>query len=370
MEKDLQDRFLSLIKSYMSGNPVQDKEEAREVGRSIALSDISYEEIRSLQERALKALEADLAMKEGLGESRSALDPVMELITAYSTAFKEEIAIRKQEQQVKIYAEKLESSNRALQAANQEVKESHAALEEANARLELANQELEEFASVVSHDLKAPLRAIQNLAEWIEEDLEDRLQGESKRNMDLMKRRVIRMKNMIDGVLEYSRAGRSGIVPEEVDCKHLLVDVIDLLIPPVTFKIGIHLPMPVLHTARAPLQQVFTNLVGNAIKHHHSESGCVDVSAADAGEYVAFTVKDDGPGIPADFREKAFERFQVLQSRDEKEGTGIGLALVKKIVVGAGGEIRLEAAEGQGCTFTFLWPREWKNEVAACPNPQ
>jgi signal transduction histidine kinase len=121
--------------------------------------------------------------------------------------------------------------------------------------------------------------------------------------------------------------------------------------------------LPEIRTLRAPLRQVLLNLITNAVKHHDRPDGTITVSAADAGELVEFTVSDDGPGIPGEFQERVFGMFQTLKPRDEVEGSGMGLAIIRKVVELQGGRISLES-EGRGCTFRFTWPRTPAGEPA------
>ena len=222
--------------------------------------------------------------------------------------------------------------------------------------LEQRNEELDQFAYVTSHDLKAPLRAIANLATWIEEDLGDRLPADNVEQFELLKSRVHRMEGLINGLLEYSRIGRTQQSSEQVNVASLLADTIDSL-PSDQFKIEIAPEMPTFPAKRAPLLQVFSNLIDNAIKHHNREGGLIEIGVEDLGAFYEFTVKDDGPGIAAPFHEKVFTIFQTLRSRDEFESTGIGLSLVKKTVLAEGGEIRLISKPDQGAAFIFTWPK-------------
>ena len=218
-------------------------------------------------------------------------------------------------------------------------------------------KELEQFAYVTSHDLKAPLRGIANLATWLEEDLREKLTGPTREQLDLLRDRVQRMNALIEGLLEYSRIGKTAQSMIDVDTGKLLTEIIDSLSPPDGFTIDVAENMPTLHTDRLHLYQVFSNLISNSIKHARSERGHVWITVQDQGEFYEFTVADDGPGIAPEYHDKIFMMFQTLAVVDYGSNTGIGLALVKKIVQEHGGSITLESEEGNGATFRFAWPR-------------
>jgi PAS domain S-box-containing protein len=239
-----------------------------------------------------------------------------------------------------------------------ELTQLNAALEQTTSQLTERNEELNRFVYVVSHDLKAPLRAIANLSKWIEEDLCGQLSSDSQRNLELLRSRVHRMQAMIDGLLEYSRVGRLKVATETTDVGELLDEVLDSLAPPATFTIEVQPQMPTIVAKRLLLSQVFSNLIGNAIKHHHRSDGRIEISATEKGDYYEFTVSDNGPGIAPEHHDKIFGIFQTLKSRDLKESTGIGLSIVKKILETEGGEMILESERGQGTTFRFTWRRQ------------
>ncbi|MCP0912946.1 ATP-binding protein [Legionella sp. 27cVA30] len=219
------------------------------------------------------------------------------------------------------------------------------------------NQELEQFAYVASHDLKAPLRAIDRLATWIEEDNRERLDDASKENLLLLRQRINRMSNLIDGILQYSRAGRVDLDIHVVNTKELLDEIIDLLDPDKKFKITYSEHLPTFRAAKVPLSQVFSNLIANSIKHHKRKHGVISVDVRDWGRFYEFFVTDDGPGIEAEYFDKIFMIFQTLRSRDELEATGIGLSIVKKIVESQGGMVSVASIVGEGTTFSFTWPK-------------
>lgn len=246
-------------------------------------------------------------------------------------------------------------AGRRLAEAMQAAQAALAGERQARAALEHSNRELDQFAYVASHDLKAPLRGIANLAQWLVEDLGERASPEILEYTQLMKGRIHRMEALIDGILAYSRAGRAAGHPQRVEVAELLREVVELLAPPAGRPVEVAPGMPVLHTDRSTLQQVFMNLIGNAIKHG---AGPVQVGARPEGPVWHFWVTDDGPGIAPQYHERIWAMFQTLQSRDQVEGTGIGLSVVRKLVQSRGGRTWVESAEGQGATFHFTWPRQ------------
>lgn len=245
-------------------------------------------------------------------------------------------------------------SEEALKARAEELTYLTTILAQTNVTLEKRNQELDQFAYVASHDLKAPLRAIANLSEWIEEDLSDKLTADTRHQMNLLRGRVHRMEALINGLLQYSRVGRLEMPKSQVSVGDLLAEIVDSLSPPPTFSIEIA-PMPTILTEKLPLEQVFTNLISNAIKYHPRQDGRVSISVQKYASNYKFVVADDGDGIAPDYHDKVFGIFQTLSPRDTTESTGIGLAIVKKIVEQQGGTIRLESQLGQGAAFHFTW---------------
>ena len=222
--------------------------------------------------------------------------------------------------------------------------------------LERSNRELDQVAYSVSHDLKAPLRAVHNLADWIAEDAGHLMPENSRGDLALMQQRIVRMERLLEDLLAYSRIGRGKHSVDPIDCGELVREVVQLLAPSAGFTIQIG-ELPVLSAERAPLEQVFRNLIGNAIKHHDRADGRVEITARDLGERVEFVVRDDGPGIPAEYHALVFQMFKTLKPRDEVEGSGMGLALVKKIVENQRGSITLTSSPGQGAAFQFTWPK-------------
>ncbi|WP_310396242.1 ATP-binding protein [Hymenobacter sp.] len=222
--------------------------------------------------------------------------------------------------------------------------------------LEKRNQELDQFAYVASHDLKAPLRGVTTIVKWIEEELNAELSPQLRTYLDQMKGRLSRLEDLINGLLTYARVGRTAQPPTTVDVSQLLGEVAELVVPP-DFTLRIGPGMPAFVTDRLGLQQVFTNLLGNAVKYHQRGAGHLEVTCHENGRYYEFRVQDDGPGIAPEYHQKIFLLFQTLRDRHTAESTGIGLSIVQKIIDEHHGSIRVESVPGQGAGFIFTWPK-------------
>ena len=243
-----------------------------------------------------------------------------------------------------------------LQVRAVELTTANEKLEEYAGLLEERNRELDEFAYVASHDLRAPLRAIANLAQWIEEDIADQIPAENQQQLSLLQSRVKRLDNFIIGLLDYSRAGRDSIEPSEVDVGELLQQVVDELSPPSTFSFVFPKEKTTCLTEALLLKQVLSNLIGNAVKYHGRSDGSVSVEVTRSERALQFAITDDGPGIAPGYHDRIFGVFQTISARDEVESTGIGLSIVKKLVEQQGGQIQLRSTLGSGSTFSFTWP--------------
>lgn len=223
--------------------------------------------------------------------------------------------------------------------------------------LEKTISELDKFAYVVSHDLKAPVRAIGNLTGWIEEDMGGRLPADLLEHFNTIKGRVVRMEGLINGILDYTKASKTSGELQPFEVNELVRDSIDLIGPPANAVINVRDNLPNMRAERVKLQQVFLNLIQNAIKYNDKEDIQVEIRCEDQGNDWKFFVKDNGPGIEPRYHEKIFVIFQTLNARDEVESRGVGLAIVKKIVEEEGGKIWVESEKGKGATFCFNWPK-------------
>ncbi len=239
-----------------------------------------------------------------------------------------------------------------------EKKESSRLIHLYNNELEKKNKELDQFAYIVSHDLKAPLRGINNLSQWIEEDLEGKIEADTQKNLDLLRKRVQRMENLIDGILQYSRVGRIKNHSEEFELESLFSEIICNLHQPSNYKVKLPEVMPKINSEKIALEQVFSNLISNAFKYNHNPEPIVDISFTEYNTYIEFCVADNGAGIDKEFHEKIFVIFQTLQARDTYESTGVGLAIVKKLVEDKGGKVWVESTSNEGTKFYFNWPKE------------
>lgn len=228
-----------------------------------------------------------------------------------------------------------------------------------NSTLVQSNEELERFAYICAHDLKTPLRAIYKMSQWLEEDLSDALDENSQKYMGGIRKNVMRMEKLLDDTLAYSRINdKSSTHPSEViSGQELADDIVGLLAPPPHFNVEIGKGFSTIKVARLPLQQILHNLLDNAIKHHAGETGRLCMDVEETGDSYTFTVSDDGPGIAPEFHEKIFEMYQTLRPRDQVEGSGMGLAIVKKVLMTYGGKIKVESEVGKGATFIFTWPK-------------
>jgi signal transduction histidine kinase len=223
-------------------------------------------------------------------------------------------------------------------------------------KLNQSNDELQRFAYIVSHDLKAPLRGIENLATWLAQDQADKLDEQGKEQMSLLTSRTTRMRNMIDGILQYSRVDRTAETRTRVNLNEKLREIIDLLSPPDHISITVDADLPVVECEETRISQVFQNLLSNAIKFMDKPRGCIRVSSEKTADSWRFAVTDNGPGIETKHFGRIFELFQTLQPRDEVDSTGVGLSIVKRIVEHHGGRIGVESEVGKGSTFWFTLP--------------
>jgi len=223
--------------------------------------------------------------------------------------------------------------------------------------LEKANRQLRDFAHVVSHDLKAPLRGINSLSTFLTLDYADKLDDAGRENLALINRRVQRMHDLIEGILQYSQLAQGDEPKTSVNLNNLTKELWEMLAAPSHINLAIEKPLPAIHCHKLRVQQILQNLLSNAIKYNDKPSGLVAVRCREESNRWVFSVADNGPGIEKKHSARIFQLFQTLHARDDHESTGIGLAVVKKAAEMSGGTVWLESTVGAGSTFFFSLPK-------------
>ena len=231
-------------------------------------------------------------------------------------------------------------------------------LKQLNQKLEQANQTQKDFAHVVSHDLKAPLNGIRILAEWISTNCANKMDKDDREHINLLITRVDRMRNLIDGILQYSSVGHAEEERVHVNLNELVRDVIDMAAPPENITITVENELPVIKCGQTRIMQVFQNLLSNAIKYMDKPAGVIKIACVEENDYWKFSIADNGPGIEEKYFDKIFELFRTLLPRNTNESTGIGLSTVKKIVEMYGGRVWVESKIGEGSIFFFTLPKQ------------
>jgi len=224
-------------------------------------------------------------------------------------------------------------------------------------KLESTNQELQDFAHIVSHDLKAPLRAIASMVGMLTADYKSKFDESGKELLGLLETRTQRMHNLIDGILTYSKAGRNDEKKSEINLNNLLEEIIEFLAPPKHIKISLKNKLPTLWLEKTRIEQIFQNLLSNSVKFMDKPEGKIIVDCVSQDSFWKFSIFDNGPGIDEKHFEKIFKIFHTLHSKDTYESSGIGLTIAKKIVEMYDGKIWLESKRGEGTTFYFTLPK-------------
>ncbi|MBD2012677.1 GHKL domain-containing protein [Microcoleus sp. FACHB-53] len=277
---------------------------------------------------------------------------VFNLIAFYLVyrAIEQEIRERKQAEA------SLKQLNEQLEAR---VQQRTADLKEANVNLLYSNRELEQFAYVASHDLQEPLRAVNSYAQLLGRKYQGNLDAKADKYLGYIMEGATRMQQLINDLLEFSRVGTRAKELKLTACEVVLSQVL------INLKVAIaecqavvtHDPLPTIMGDEIQLMQLFQNLISNAIKFHREEPPCVHISVVQQQNDWVFSVRDNGIGMEPEYFERIFTIFQRLHSRAEYPGTGIGLAVCKKIVERHGGRIWIESELGVGTTFYFTIPQ-------------
>ena len=293
------------------------------------------------------------------------------LTEKWNLARKASMKMEELEQIVKERAKELIEKNNQLKMEIAEREQMELKLAEMIRKVESANKELKEFASIVSHDLKAPLRGVKTLALWILQDCGDKFDTKSTQQMNLLMDRVDRIYNLIDGVLKYSKVGQTSGEHIPVNLETFLPEVISMVVPPEHIKVSIENQLPSIICEETHIMQVFQNLISNAIKYNDKEQGWIKINCSEDGDFWKFSIADNGPGIDEKHFERIFRMFQTITQNENIQGTGVGLTVVKKIVELYGGRVWIESEVGKGSTFFFTFPKQntaVKNEELVANN--
>lgn len=263
--------------------------------------------------------------------------------------------------------EALKRDNWELESKNHQLEVSHRKQAEMAEALKKTNEDLDEFVYAASHDLKAPLRAVDSLSQFLLEDLPNDIPENCREDLGEMRGRIKRMENMLAAMLNYARMGRQQHAVETFAVADVARDAVELLCIPIEFRVEIDIQDLSITAPRPPLEQVIRNLIDNAAKHHDRSDGTIRVTAVELEEFVEISVADNGPGIDPEFHKRVFLMFETLRRRDEHDSSGMGLAMVKRLVEGQGGRICVESdlpsSEQRGTTFRFTWPKNVQPEL-------
>ena len=250
----------------------------------------------------------------------------------------------------------------ARRATQRELENLNADLErrvaERTAALARSNEDLEKFAYHASHDLRAPLRAVATLSQFVEQDLGPAVDPEAAENMALMRTSIRRMERMLEDLLSYSRIAHKDGGVEQYELGRIITDAIDLVALPDGFEATVDCGPGRIRVARVPLQQALQNIIANAVKHHDRDRGQIAISARETGTDYVIDIEDDGPGIPEKFHKDIFDLFRTLKVKDDPESSGMGLSIAQRAMARLGGTISVEMAGPRGTRFSLRWPKE------------
>jgi PAS domain S-box-containing protein len=282
---------------------------------------------------------------------------------------------RAQQRQAQLL-EQLGKTNRSLQEENIQRTKAEKQLEKLNADLEStvtqlsqSNRQLRDFVHLAAHDLKTPLRGIGTLAQWLLQDYYDKFDDQGRKQVELLVKRVSRMDKLMDAILQYSTITRNKHNERQVDLNLLFSIVLAEIKPPPNIKITVNKNLPIVSCEERHLQQVFYNLLANAVKFMDKPEGHITIDCTEEERFWKFGISDNGPGIEPQHFERIFGLFQTLSDRDQVESTGVGLALVKKIVELYGGKVWLTSKVGEGTTFFFTLPKQPTAVARQTPQP-
>ena len=318
-----------------------------------AYSDYSWGEIN----KQLGKSENLLILKKPF-DSAEVAQLAVALTEKWNLARQASLKMEQLEQMVKERAQELIETNKQLKLEINEREQAELRLAEMLKKVDNANKEMKDFASIVSHDLKAPLRGVRTLAMWILDECGDKFDEKATKQMNLLLDRVERIYGLIDGVLKYSKVGRIQEEQTKINLNKFLPEVIDMIAPPENINVTIENELPNITCEETHIMQLFQNLVSNAIKYMDKPEGWIKIGCVEEENFWKFSIADNGPGIEKKHFDRIFRMFQVLSVNEEVEGTGVGLTVAKKITELYGGQIWVESEVGQGSTFFFTLPKQ------------
>ncbi|MDP3312201.1 ATP-binding protein [Lutibacter sp.] len=228
-------------------------------------------------------------------------------------------------------------------------------------KLKNQNEQLNDYAHLVSHDLKSSLRSLSALLTWVKEDCSEKIGEESVGNLNLMEEKIEKMDKFLEDIINYSEIGVTGLKTSTIDLNKKVDKILDSIDIPKNIKVVVKDKLPVLKADARRLRQVFQNLISNAVNFNDKEEGLVEVAVNEVEDFYVFSIKDNGSGIPLEYHEKIFEIFTTLGYHEKS--TGIGLPMAKRIIELYGGKIWLESEVLKGTTFYFTLPKNKANEA-------
>jgi len=223
-------------------------------------------------------------------------------------------------------------------------------------KLQYQNEQLNDYAHLVSHDLKSSIRSLSALLSWIKEDCGEKMGEESVGNLKLMEEKIEKMDQFLEDIINYSEIGTTSLKSNTIDLNKKVVDIIDSIHIPKNISVIVKGNLPVLKADARRLRQVFQNLIINAVNFNNKEVGLVEIGVEETEDLYTFSIQDNGPGIPKEYHEKIFNTFTTLGYQEKS--TGMGLSIVKRVIDLYGGEIWLESEVEKGTTFYFTIPKK------------
>ena len=223
-------------------------------------------------------------------------------------------------------------------------------------KLQYQNEQLNDYAHLVSHDLKSSIRSLSALLTWIKEDCGEKIGEESVGNLNLMEAKIEKMDQFLEDIINYSEIGATGLKSNTIDLNKEVVKIIDSINIPNNISVVVKGNLPVLKADARRLRQVLQNLISNSVNFNNKEVGLVEIGVEETEDLYTFSIQDNGPGIPKEYHEKIFNTFTTLGYQEKS--TGMGLSIVKRVLDLYGGEIWLESEVTKGSTFYFTIPKK------------